>query len=63
MTEVDRLTGATSNLGTYWKTIEWDKVEFEVKRLQMRIAKAEREGKHNKVNRIPLTQNIQTILK
>ena len=49
MTEVDRLTGATSNLGTCWKTIEWDKVEFEVKRLQMRIAKAEREGKHNKV--------------
>ncbi|MFW9872338.1 MAG: group II intron reverse transcriptase/maturase [Candidatus Thorarchaeota archaeon] len=49
MTGVARLTGATTNLGSYWKTINWDKVETEVKRLQMRIAKAEREGKHNKV--------------
>ena len=48
MTEVARLTGATSSLGEHWKTIEWGKVKAEVKRLQMRIAKAVREGKHNK---------------
>lgn len=45
MTGVVRLTGATSNLGTYWKSINWKKVKAEVKRLQMRIAKAVREGK------------------
>lgn len=45
MTEVVKLTGATSILGQHWKAINWQKVEAEVKRLQMRIAKAVREGK------------------
>ena len=49
MTEVVKLTGATSILGQHWKAINWQKVEAEVKRLQMRIAKAVREGKKNKV--------------
>jgi RNA-directed DNA polymerase len=50
MTGVEKLTGATPNLGSHWKTINWSKVEAEVKRLQMRIAKAVREGKsRNKV--------------
>jgi len=31
-----------------WKTIDWDIVEQHVKRLQMRIAKAIREGRHGK---------------
>ncbi len=39
------LSGATSGLGTHWKTINWKRVENEVKRLQMRIAKAVREEK------------------
>ena len=46
---VAKLTGATTNLGNYWKAINWHKVGAEVKRLQMRIAKAVREGKKNKV--------------
>jgi len=50
MTGVERLTGATPNLGKHWRQINWSKVEAEVKRLQMRIAKAVREGKScNKV--------------
>ena len=49
MTEVVKLTGAAPNLGNHWNTIDWDKVKTEVKRLQMRIAKAEREGKRSKV--------------
>lgn len=40
MTEVEKLTGATPYLGTYWKSINWKKVEAEVRRLQRRIAKA-----------------------
>jgi len=42
MTGVARLTGATPCLGNHWKAINWQKVEAEVKRLQMRIAKAVR---------------------
>ncbi len=44
MTGVERLTGAASNLGGHWKSIDWKKVKAEVKRLQVRIAKAVREG-------------------
>ncbi len=50
MTEVEKLTGATPYLGTYWKSINWKKVQTEVRRLQMRIAKAAAEKKWNKVN-------------
>lgn len=55
MTEVVKLTGATPNLGNHWNTINWDKVTNEVKRLQMRIAKAVREGKTNKVKSLQWT--------
>jgi RNA-directed DNA polymerase len=48
MTGVGKLTGATSCLGSHWKAIDWKKVKAEVKRLQVRIAKAVREGKRNK---------------
>ena len=34
MTGVAKLTGATTNLGNYWKAINWHKVGAEVKRLQ-----------------------------
>ncbi|MBU0568570.1 reverse transcriptase N-terminal domain-containing protein, partial [bacterium] len=42
MTEVEKLTGAASGLGKHWQAINWQKVNAEVKRLQMRIAKAVR---------------------
>ena len=54
MTGVAKLTGATSCLGNHWKAIDWHKVEAEVKRLQMRIAKAVREGKS--ANKIKVLQ-------
>ncbi len=44
-----KLTGAASGLGKHWKSIDWNKVKADVKRLQLRIAKAVREGKNNKV--------------
>jgi len=51
MTGVEKLTGATSSLGKHWQAINWQKANAEVKRLQMRIAKAVREGKSaNKIN-------------
>jgi RNA-directed DNA polymerase len=40
---------ASNSTTTKWETINWDKVEKEVKRLQMRIAKAEREKKRGRV--------------
>jgi RNA-directed DNA polymerase len=49
MTGVEKLTGATPYLGKYWKSINWKKVQTEVRRLQIRIAKAVTEKKWNKV--------------
>jgi hypothetical protein len=40
MAVVEKLTGATLSLSEYWKSINWMKVEAEVRRLQVRIAKA-----------------------
>ena len=42
------LTGAALSEET-WKSIKWKTVEAEVRQLQMRIAKANREGRHGKV--------------
>jgi RNA-directed DNA polymerase len=42
------LTGAASSKAI-WDSINWDAIEAEVYRLQMRIAKAVREGRHGKV--------------
>lgn len=41
--------GAPRDLAKNWDSINWIKAEGEVKRMQMRIAKATREGKHGKV--------------
>lgn len=49
MTVIARLTGATPNELHNWNTINWRSVNAHVKRLQMRIAKAVREKKMNKV--------------
>lgn len=48
MTEAEKFPGAAPSHTEYWKAINWLKVENAVKRLQMRIAKAEREGKRGK---------------
>lgn len=42
------IAGASSASSLTWKTIEWDHVTTEVKRLQMRIAKAVREKRYGK---------------
>lgn len=49
MTGVEKLTGATPYLGKHWNSINWKKVQAEVRWLQMRIAKAVTEKKWNKV--------------
>ena len=43
------LTGAPSSNEETWEEINWNQAETEVKRLQMRIAKAVREKRHGKV--------------
>lgn len=45
---VDLLTGASSNNVSDWQAIDWPKVRRDVRRLQLRIAKAIRAGKHGK---------------
>jgi RNA-directed DNA polymerase len=42
------LTGAALS-DVIWKSINWKTINAEVRRLQMRIAKAVREGRHGKV--------------
>ena len=49
MKEEQKLTCATPKLGVRWNSIDWKKVNKEVKQLQMRIAKAVEEKKWNKV--------------
>jgi RNA-directed DNA polymerase len=43
------LTGASSASNSTWYTINWGQVGKQVKRLQMRIAKAARENRHGRV--------------
>ncbi|MCD6056452.1 MAG: ltrA 3 [Gammaproteobacteria bacterium] len=42
------LAGAASTKAT-WDSIQWNPIKTEVRRLQIRIAKAIREGRHGKV--------------
>lgn len=42
-------TCATSDRAKDWDSIDWNKAKSEVKKLQMRIVKAHKEGKYNKV--------------
>ena len=44
-----RGAGAPSDRSDDWNSIDWKKVRSEVRRLQVRIAKAVKEGKHGKV--------------
>jgi RNA-directed DNA polymerase len=45
---VDSFTGASSGKTSDWEAIDWPKVGRDVRRLQLRIAKATRAGKHGK---------------
>jgi RNA-directed DNA polymerase len=45
---VKQLTGAPSTNAREWNSQKWDKAKSEVKRLQMRIAKAVKEKRHGK---------------
>jgi hypothetical protein len=49
MAAVERFAGAPSSKGNRWKAINWHKARREVRRLQIRIAKAVREGRHGRV--------------
>lgn len=49
MTAMALPSAGASSAYTDWKTIDWPTVIVQVRRLQLRIAKAFREGKHNKV--------------
>lgn len=44
-----KLTGASSACATIWEGLKWPTIEKQVTRLQVRIAKATREGKRGKV--------------
>jgi hypothetical protein len=52
--------GAPSTKHILWNTINWSEVEYEVKRLQSRIAKAIKEGRHSKAKTLQwlLTQFV-----
>ena len=49
MAAIARLTGAPSANGNNWKAINWQKVRREVRRLQIRIAKAVRDSRYGRV--------------
>src|SRR4051812_5743784 len=49
MTTTATLIGASSSSSLNWGTIEWRTIKKHVQRLQMRIAKAAREGRWGKV--------------
>lgn len=49
MAAIARLTGAPSAKSDTWKAINWQAVRREVRRLQIRIAKAIRDGRHGRV--------------
>ena len=46
---VNKITCASTDKNAAWDNINWSKAEVYVKRLQMRIVKAQKEGKYNKV--------------
>ncbi len=56
--------GASSALAKQWQDISWPEVEANVRRLQMRIAKAERSNKRNKVKTLQwlLTHSMEAKL-
>jgi len=53
--DVNKTTCAASDHGFAWKSIDWKKCEREVKKLQERIVKAGKEGRHGKVKSLQWT--------
>ena len=51
-TEKSEILSDKARLEQQWKSIDWKKAESEVNRLQIRIAKATQEQKHNAVKRL-----------
>ena len=49
MNEIKTSCAPTDLAQTSWDTIEWNKCEQKIKKLQARIVKAQKEGKHGKV--------------
>ena len=45
---LDQSCAPTDNLQSNWDRIDWTKAEQAVKKLQARIVKAQKEGRHNK---------------
>lgn len=43
------------NQQTLWDSIDWTKAELSVRKLQARIVKAQKDGKHNKVKSLQWT--------
>jgi RNA-directed DNA polymerase len=56
-TQMIRYNGVRSSTSTdnTWRSIDWQKARREVRRLQMRIAKAVKEGKHGRVKSLQWT--------
>ena len=40
---------------TFWDSIDWTKAELAVRKLQARIVKAQKDGRHNKVKALQWT--------
>jgi RNA-directed DNA polymerase len=56
MTTVSRrLVHSSTSPALAWQSIDWDKAHREVRRLQMRIAKAVQEGRYGKVQALQWT--------
>lgn len=49
MNEIKTSRASTDQLITIWESIDWNKCEAKVKKLQARIVKAQKDGRHNKV--------------
>ena len=54
--DVNKITCAATDHSLAWKSIDWKKCEAQVKKLQERIVKARKEGRHGKV------QSLQWVL-
>lgn len=64
MTEKILSLSGASSANAQWQAINWHAVEHSVRRLQMRIAKAVKEGRHNKVKALQwlVTHSLQAKL-
>lgn len=55
MTSSKEMVHSSTEQETNWRSIDWKKARREVRRLQMRIAKAVKEGRYGKVNALQWT--------